>query len=57
MKYSASNILFGLAVIVACAPPPTAKVVAPIPVQHQYIPPEVGLNNSGLDTSLVTKIK
>jgi CubicO group peptidase (beta-lactamase class C family) len=56
MKYSASNILFGLAVIVACAPPPPAKVVAPIPVQHQYIPPEVGLNNSGLDTSLAPKL-
>ena len=56
MKYSASNILFGLAVFVACAPPPPAKVVAPIPVQHQYVPPEVGLNNSGLDTSLATKL-
>ncbi len=56
MKSSASHILVGLAAIVACAPPPAAKVVAPIPVQHQYVGPEMGLNNSGLDTSLATKL-
>ena len=56
MKCLSSTPLVGLTIFVACAPPPPAKVVAPIPVQHQYMPPEVGLNNSGLDTSLSTKL-
>src|SRR2546423_14630203 len=52
---------FGIALgaattITACAPPPPAKAVAPIPVQHQYIAPEIGLNNSGLDTSLARNL-
>lgn len=41
----------------ACAPAPAAKLApAPAPAQKvKYIPPETGLNNSGLDTSLVSK--
>ncbi|HJP86855.1 MAG TPA: serine hydrolase domain-containing protein [Gemmatimonadaceae bacterium] len=56
MKFLSWTALVGLTAFVACAPPPSAKVVAPIPVQHQYLPPEVGLNNSGLDTSLGPKL-
>ena len=56
MKSQAAIAFATIATIVACAPPPSAKVLSPIPVQHQYIPPEVGLNNSGLDTSLVGKL-
>src|SRR5437764_5344153 len=48
--------LISLVLLSACAPPPAAKIVAAPPVQHQYIPPEVGLNNSGRDTSLVRKL-
>ncbi|HJQ10143.1 MAG TPA: serine hydrolase domain-containing protein, partial [Gemmatimonadaceae bacterium] len=56
MKFIPSTALVGLTAIIACAPPPPAKVVAPIPVIHQYVSPEMGLNNSGLDTSLVPKL-
>src|SRR4051812_37857738 len=39
-----------------CAPQPTAKLV-PAPTQTvKYVAPEIGLNNSGLDTSLVSKL-
>ncbi|HEX6627971.1 MAG TPA: serine hydrolase domain-containing protein [Gemmatimonadaceae bacterium] len=55
MKPSVLTVIFVLAAG-ACAPPPPAKVVAPVPTPHQYVAPEVGLNNSGLDTSLVTKL-
>jgi CubicO group peptidase (beta-lactamase class C family) len=40
----------------ACAAPPSARVVAAPPTPIKYIEPELGLNNSGLDTSLATKL-
>jgi len=40
----------------ACASPPPARVVAAPPTPIKYIEPELGLNNSGLDTSLATKL-
>jgi CubicO group peptidase (beta-lactamase class C family) len=53
MKSFATFAIFSLAALVACAPPPPAKVAAaPAPIPIKYIPPEVGLNNSGLDTAL-----
>ncbi|HUQ98115.1 MAG TPA: serine hydrolase domain-containing protein [Gemmatimonadaceae bacterium] len=40
----------------ACAPPPPAKIT-PVPAPTvKYVAPEMGLNNSGLDTSLVSKL-
>ena len=40
----------------ACAPPPAAKLT-PAPTQTvKYVPPQLGLNNSGLDTSLVATL-
>ena len=40
----------------ACAAPPTARVAAAPPTPIKYVEPELGLNNSGLDTSLATKL-
>lgn len=40
----------------ACAAPPPARVVAAPPTPIKYIAPELGLNNSGLDTSLAGKL-
>ncbi|HJQ53935.1 MAG TPA: serine hydrolase domain-containing protein [Gemmatimonadaceae bacterium] len=40
----------------ACAAPPPARVAAAPPTPIKYIEPELGLNNSGLDTSLATKL-
>ena len=44
-------LLISLVGAAACAPPPAARVVA-APPPIQYLPPQMGLNNSGLDTSL-----
>jgi CubicO group peptidase (beta-lactamase class C family) len=40
----------------ACAPPPPAKLTPAPPPSIKYVAPEMGLNNSGLDTSLVSKL-
>jgi CubicO group peptidase (beta-lactamase class C family) len=56
MKSLASLAVIPLLAVAACAPPPPAKVVVAPPPPIKYIPPEVGLNNSGLDTSLVGKL-
>jgi CubicO group peptidase (beta-lactamase class C family) len=56
MKSFVSLATIALVVLAACAPPPPAKVVAAPPPPIKYIPPEIGLNNSGLDTSLVGKL-
>ncbi len=45
-----------LVMLAACAPPPPTKSVAAPPPPIKYVAPEVGLNNSGLDTSLVGKL-
>ena len=42
--------------VASCAPPPPARIVTtPLPAT-KYVEPEVGLNNSGLDTALVGKL-
>lgn len=41
---------------VSCAPPPPAKLSVVAPPQVTYVEPQMGLNNSGLDTSLPTKL-
>ncbi|MFL5488064.1 MAG: serine hydrolase domain-containing protein [Gemmatimonadaceae bacterium] len=51
-----SIVTASITLVAACAPPPPARVAAPTPTPHQYIAPEVGLNNSGLDTSLASKL-
>jgi CubicO group peptidase (beta-lactamase class C family) len=45
-----------LAALVACASPRQARVVAAPPTPIKYVAPEVGLNNSGLDTALAGKL-
>src|SRR5215210_6013480 len=46
------SLLIIIAAVASCAPPtPPAKVVA-TPAPIKYVPPQMGLNNSGLDTSL-----
>jgi CubicO group peptidase (beta-lactamase class C family) len=42
--------------IASCAAPPPARSVAAPPPPIKYIEPEVGLNNSGLDPSLSSKL-
>jgi CubicO group peptidase (beta-lactamase class C family) len=57
MKSFNSIAVFCIAALVACGPPPQARVsaVAP-PPPIKYVAPEVGLNNSGLDTALAGKL-
>ncbi len=46
------SLLISFVVSAACAPPaPPARVAAP-PTPIKYVPPQLGLNNSGLDTTL-----
>lgn len=45
-----------VAALVACAPPPQARVVAAPPPPIKYAAPELGLNNSGLDTAVAGKL-
>src|SRR4051812_29281112 len=56
MKLFASFVVATLVGPLACAPPPPARVVAPPPTPIKYVEPEMGLNNSGLDTSLAAKL-
>ena len=42
--------------VASCAAPPPARSVAAPPPPIKYIEPEVGLNNSGLDPSLTSKL-
>ena len=55
MKSFFSAVVLSVIALSSCAPPPPARVAtAPPPIK--YIPPEVGLNNSGLDTALAGKL-
>jgi len=56
MKAVVSIVVVAAAGAFACAAPPPARVVAAPPTPIKYIEPELGLNNSGLDTSLATKL-
>ena len=55
MKSFFSAVVLSVIALSSCASPPPARVAtAPPPIK--YIPPEVGLNNSGLDTALAGKL-
>jgi CubicO group peptidase (beta-lactamase class C family) len=56
MKPLTSFAVFAIAALVACAPPPRARVAAAAPPSIKYVPPELGLNNSGLDTAIAGKL-
>jgi CubicO group peptidase (beta-lactamase class C family) len=56
MKSLYSTAFFLLVTIAACAPPPPAARSAPVPAPIKYVGPELGLNNSGLDTALPAKL-
>ena len=56
MKSLTSFAVFALAALVACAPPPPARVAVAAPPPIKYADPEVGLNNSGLDTAIAGKL-
>ena len=56
MKSLTFLAVFTVAALVACAPPPPARVAAAAPPPIKYVPPEVGLNNSGLDTAIAGKL-
>jgi CubicO group peptidase (beta-lactamase class C family) len=47
-----SSLLVSLVAVAACAPPPPPARVAAAPPPITYLPPQMGLNNSGLDTAL-----
>jgi CubicO group peptidase (beta-lactamase class C family) len=58
MKFQSAlpSLFLSIVAISACAPPaPPARVAAP-PTPIKYIPPQMGLNNSGLDTSLIANL-
>jgi CubicO group peptidase (beta-lactamase class C family) len=57
MKSLNAFAVFAIAVLTACAAPPQARVTAaPVPAPIKYVEPELGLNNSGLDTALAGKL-
>ncbi|MEP6550108.1 MAG: serine hydrolase domain-containing protein [Gemmatimonadales bacterium] len=55
MKSFFSIAALSVVALTYCAPPPPARVTAP-PPPKLYVAPEVGLNNSGLDTALAGKL-
>jgi CubicO group peptidase (beta-lactamase class C family) len=50
------SLLLVFTAVSACAPPPPPAKVATAPTPIKYVPPQMGLNNSGLDTALVTTL-
>jgi CubicO group peptidase (beta-lactamase class C family) len=56
MKAVVPIVVIAVAGAFACAAPTPARVVAAPPTPIKYVEPELGLNNSGLDTSLSTKL-
>ena len=46
------SLLFSIMAITACAPPPPPARIATAPTPIKYVPPQMGLNDSGLDTAL-----
>jgi CubicO group peptidase (beta-lactamase class C family) len=56
MKSLNAFAVFVIAPLTACAPPPPARVTAPVPTPIKYVAPELGLNNSGLDTALAGRL-
>src|SRR3954465_2643812 len=56
MKSASHLAVSSLLVAAACAPPPPPARIAAVPTPIKYVEPQMGLNNSGLDTSLPTKL-
>jgi CubicO group peptidase (beta-lactamase class C family) len=56
MKSFTAFLLLCVTAGTACAPTPAAKLTPSPAPAIKYVPPEMGLNNSGLDTSLVSKL-
>ena len=54
MKSFAFFGVLSIVALVACAPPTPPARVAAAPTPVKYVPPQTGLNNSGLDTTLPT---
>ena len=52
MKSFAFFGVLSIVALVACAPPTPPARVAAAPTPVKYVPPQTGLNNSGLDTTL-----
>ena len=46
------SLVFALVAIAACAPPPPPARIATAPTPIKYVSPQMGLNDSGLDTAL-----
>ena len=46
------SLLLSVAAMAACAPPPPPARIATAPTPIKYVPPQMGLNDSGLDTLL-----
>jgi len=58
MKFQSAlpSLFLSFVAISACAPPPPPARVATPPTPIKYVPPQMGLNNSGLDTSLIANL-
>jgi len=56
MRSFTSIAVLSLVALAACAPPPPTARVATVPTPVKYVDPQMGLNNSGLDTSLPGKL-
>src|SRR5712671_3418248 len=56
MKSLASIALFSIVTVVGCAAPPVPARIAAAPAPIKYVGPQMGLNNSGLDTALPAKL-
>ncbi len=50
------SLFLSLVAMSACAPHPPPARVAAAPTPVKYVPPQMGLNNSGLDTTLIATL-
>ncbi len=50
------SLCLSLVAMSACASPPPPARVAAAPTPVKYVPPQMGLNNSGLDTTLIATL-
>lgn len=50
------SLCLSLVAMSACAPPPPPARVAAAPTPVKYVAPQMGLNNSGLDTTLIATL-
>src|SRR6202165_5747833 len=56
MKSFSSIAVLALTVAGSCAPPLPVARIATVPTPIKYVGPQMGLNNSGLDTALPAKL-